>query len=298
MKIVVGVDGRGQAMDAIALTDVLSAAWDAEVVIATVYPWDWGGPRWGLPFEQAAREDAEAILARAAGRLARPHELRLVASTSTAAGLHGIVEQEAADLLVLGSSHRGRVGRVLLGEVTGRVVHGLPCALAVAPRGYAERPQHELDRVGVAYDASPEAQAALRWSEALAQRVGATLTLYRVLQFPHIAYTDAGVAVDEAALFDDLGRRQKQELEDALAQVPVSLGPHIEVLEGSPASTLAAAAENDDLFVTGSRGYGRIGSVLLGSTSHGLLHHARCPLIVLPRSAERSADRPAIATQA
>lgn len=298
MKIVVGVDGTDQALDAIALAAALAAAWDADVVVANVYPWDWGGPRWGLPFEQAAREDAEAIVASAAARLARPHRLLLVASTSAPAGLHGIVEDEQADLLVLGSSHRGRVGRVLLGEVAERVVIGLPCALAVAPRGYADREVRGLRHVGVAYDASPESRAALRWGEALAEQAGASLTLYRALQFPHVAFPEAAVEVDEEALFDALGRRQKQELEDALAQVPPALTPHAELVEGPTAATLAAAAESEDVVVTGSRGYGRLGATFLGSTSHGLLHHARCPVIVLPRSAERSADSPAVAARA
>jgi len=46
-----------------------------------------------------------------------------------------------------------------------------------------------------------------------------------------------------------------------------------------------------DLLVCGSRGYGPVRTVLLGSVSHALAHHARCPLMVLPRGSERRLER-------
>ena len=41
-----------------------------------------------------------------------------------------------------------------------------------------------------------------------------------------------------------------------------------------------------DLLVVGSRGYGPLRRVLLGSVSSELMHSAPCPVMVVPRTAE------------
>lgn len=61
------------------------------------------------------------------------------------------------------------------------------------------------------------------------------------------------------------------------------VGPH--AAYGHPAEELALYSASLDLLVVGSRGYGPIGRLIHGSTSHRLAHSARCPLLVLPRAA-------------
>ena len=56
------------------------------------------------------------------------------------------------------------------------------------------------------------------------------------------------------------------------------------VLEGHAAGLLAAQSHEVGLMIVGSRGYGPLGAVLLGGTSHSLLREAACPLIVTPRA--------------
>ena len=56
-------------------------------------------------------------------------------------------------------------------------------------------------------------------------------------------------------------------------------------------TALAAASGDLDLLVCGSRGYGPVRRVLLGSVSRRLSHEARCPLIVLPRGVPVAFDR-------
>jgi nucleotide-binding universal stress UspA family protein len=55
------------------------------------------------------------------------------------------------------------------------------------------------------------------------------------------------------------------------------------LLDGNAAGQLAQASERLDLLVVGSRGYGPLGAVVLGSVSNALVRTARCPLVVLPR---------------
>ena len=59
------------------------------------------------------------------------------------------------------------------------------------------------------------------------------------------------------------------------------------MLVGEPSEVLRERAADVDLVVVGSRGYGRLRQVLLGSVSAKLLHGVPAPVIVLPRGAER-----------
>ena len=54
---------------------------------------------------------------------------------------------------------------------------------------------------------------------------------------------------------------------------------------GDAAEELALYSASLDLLIVGSRGYGPVGRLIHGSTSRRLTHMARCPLLVLPRSA-------------
>lgn len=59
-----------------------------------------------------------------------------------------------------------------------------------------------------------------------------------------------------------------------------------EILDGHPADRLVAQADGDGgLIVVGSRGYGPLGAVLVGSVAAEVLREATSPVIVVPRSA-------------
>ena len=53
------------------------------------------------------------------------------------------------------------------------------------------------------------------------------------------------------------------------------------VLSGAPATTLTSAAADAELLVLGSRGHGDVATLMLGSTSHTVLHNATCPVAVV-----------------
>jgi nucleotide-binding universal stress UspA family protein len=73
----------------------------------------------------------------------------------------------------------------------------------------------------------------------------------------------------------------------AVAGVPEDVEIEPMVLDGEPAAELAAASPELDLLVCGSRGYGPLGAVMLGSVSKRLLHRVAAPLLVIPRGRER-----------
>ncbi|HEX8208420.1 MAG TPA: universal stress protein [Solirubrobacteraceae bacterium] len=278
MNVIVGIDGTEQQPDALALGAQLSRVEGGRLVLAHVYPWD-----------QTLRPDAEALLRGASRLTGVPSTIRAVADPSVPHGLHRVARDEEADVLVVGSSHRGPVGRALLGGVGDRVVHGAPCAVAVAPRGYADATP-DTRRVGVAYDGSPEARRALAWAGGFAEAVGATVAVLSVVELPTVVGF-AGVPYDVRGVEQPLREACRRELDEAVASLPDAVRATGELLDGPPAHALATAAAGVDLMVTGSRAHGAAHSTLLGSVSRALIHHAPCPLVVVPRPRARHLAR-------
>ena len=73
------------------------------------------------------------------------------------------------------------------------------------------------------------------------------------------------------------GRAPERSCARHSANLEPSLRSDWRVLDGTPATALEQFSHDVDLLVCGSRGYGPIGSVLLGGVSRRLVHHAACP---------------------
>src|SRR5262249_58996558 len=118
-----------------------------------------------------ARRVADEVLSHGA-RLADRDVARLaVSSTTTATGIRTIAGREHAALVLFGSAQRTLPGRVHPGSASRRLLHGLPCAIGLAPVSFRERGEHGLDAIAVAHD--DRARAAQRSAEALALLTGA-----------------------------------------------------------------------------------------------------------------------------
>jgi nucleotide-binding universal stress UspA family protein len=245
-----------------------------------------------------ARERAGSALKEAADELAgmagmRHVERRLEASSSPARGLHDTAVSEQADQIVVGSSHRGPVGRVLLGSVGERLLSGAPCAVAIAPRGHAAREAHRIGVIAIAFDGSPEAQLALRTAHELARRSDAALRVLMVIEppaaipghFVPLPGLEPLVAIERAEAM----QRQEQAAQNALDSALPALGGGLTIerrvlFETNPASaTLDSACADVDLLVLGSRAYGPVRRALVGSVSSSVVRHASCPVLVTPR---------------
>jgi nucleotide-binding universal stress UspA family protein len=205
------------------------------------------------------------------------------------------VPASSSGLIVVGSAHRGALGRLTLGDAAAGTVHAAPCAVAVAPRDFASAPR-SLREIAVGFDGEPQAQGALTFAEELAQAAGARVRVLAVAR-PAIAPDPwIGLTVDwtEQAAAD---RARAQRLVDqAVGGLDVPGGG--EVLVGQPAAELAAASSGADLLVLGSRGFGPVRRLLLGSTSSRLIRDAACPVVVLPRAASPATRPPRAAREA
>ena len=94
------------------------------------------------------------------------------------------------------------------------------------------------------------------------------------------------------AYVEELDRYYHERIAEGLDRVPADVPASSLVLSGDPAEELARQSREFDLLVLGSRGYGPVRRVFLGGVAHGVVKSAACPVVVMPRSAEHTTDRP------
>lgn len=280
-KLIVGVDGREAGSDAVALARTLAAP-DTEIILVNAYPYDSRMIRGSLNgYQELLRGDAMDIL-RKEGDDPR-FERRTVPDVSPARALHEEAKDEAADLIVIGSCHRGVLGRVLVGDVSRAVLHGAMCPVVVAPRGYREHPK-PVKVLGVGTNQGGPARAAVDFAASMASDAGAELRLLTAIRLP-VAFTPGyAYSYDWPQLAEEDHKAAELMLSEMVAALDVPATSV--VVDGIPAEELEKLSRDVDLLVLGSRGWGAVRRVVLGSTADRVVHNASCPVIVVPTPAE------------
>jgi nucleotide-binding universal stress UspA family protein len=282
--IVIGLALRDDDAAPLTLGRAIARLTGAPLALVSAYVHDPGLPQPVPEIDAPMLKGTMAALEDVAESLRDEHAVEVHATRgSTTHVLHQVSERLGAGLIVVGSSHRGRLGRVLAGSVTAGVLHGSHCALAVAPRGYTGHAAFE--RIAVAYDGSDESRDALAAAAGLAAFAGGNVHSYTALE-PIDRY--ALEAVPGLRLPDDYeqSRRARAErlTEQARAVVPEGALTEASVIVGRTAEALVAVSHDSDLLVCGSRGHGALRSMALGSVSRVLANEATCPILVMPRA--------------
>ena len=283
-KVLVGYDGSAHARDALALAEGLRAS-DGVVTAACVFPDPGRGERSATALADAARSTLNEAREQVEADWL---ELRAVPGGSPARGLHDLIEELGADLVVVGSSHHGASGRVHAGRTAERLLNGSPCPVTVAPAGFSfEGGPPRV--IGVAYDGSHESRSALIEGARLAARFEAAMKLITVV--PPVSLYWSGEPFAGALAGSEANPEQRHEafrrtLEDAAATLPAEARVATILGAGRPAGVIADEAEKGiHLLVMGSRSYGPLHRVFAGSTAIELMRLAPCPVIVIPRGA-------------
>lgn len=142
-----------------------------------------------------------------------------------------------------------------------------------------------MDTIVVGVDGSTCAKAALEFAVQEAVLRGAQLRIVSAWELT--ALTDPGGFFPPEAI-DRLQEQAQAAVRDALARVTehqASLLTEGKVLEGQAAHVLLEEAKDASLIVVGNRGRGGFASLLLGSTSQQMVHHALCPVTVVHAAA-------------
>jgi nucleotide-binding universal stress UspA family protein len=273
--VLVGVDEYEGGRDAIALGKSLLAR-DGKLTLGNIYAGDPHVYRSAsAAYEATEQAYSLGLLEKIRGEEELDADLRSAGAPSVGRGLHELAEREGADLLVVGSCRRGLLGRVLISDDTRAALNGAPCAVAVAPAGFAHEPV-VVREVGVGYDGSPESAHALELARELSNDFGARLSAFTAVSIPTRAFGPGQIPVSE------LIRTRVEEAREDIAALG-GVEPH--AAYGRAAEELALYSASLDILVVGSRGYGPLGRLVHGSTSRHLTRLTRCPLLVLPRGA-------------
>ena len=131
--------------------------------------------------------------------------------------------------------------------------------------------------VVVGVDGSDGARRALHWAAAHARATGARLRAVRAW-----SYLDQPVEGFDPSWGEESARRDLDLAVDALGDDLAGVEVERLVVCDLPARALLDAAKDASLLVVGSRGLGGFQGLLLGSVSSQLVHHAGCPVVVVP----------------
>ena len=285
--ILIGVDGSDRSEDAVAFGRLLARVSRARVTLATAYPSEPAAAHDAEgEYGRFLRREAEGMLERMAALLGDVGELetRAIADSSPARALQGLGGELNAGVIIVGSSHTGKAGRVLPGSTAERLLHGSPCAVAVVPRDYRVANAHAIESIGCAWDGRPEADAALAAAEDLARHLSASLCVVRVLEPEHRVYPSE---LGERYVQVIGGRREKarRAVETRVAHLSAAVRAEGVLDEGDAARELIGVSERVDVLVIGSRGYGPLRAVLLGGVSGKVIRASSCPVVAIPNAA-------------
>ncbi len=272
-NLIVGVDGRPGGADAVALAKRLVSA-DGRLTLVNVHGGITQAALTAVPNRPDPDQQSLAVLREAQQQADVDAELLSITAASPGRALHVLAEERSADLIVVGSCRRGTLGRVMLGDDTKAALNGAPCGVAVAAKGYADT-QAPLAKIGVGYDASPESEQALRLAREIATEHHCLIEVVEVVSIP--AYAFAGVTPPA------LGESIEEMIQAAEAELATLPDVDHKAVYGLPGEELARFGDEVDLLLVGSRGYGPMRRLVLGSTANYLQRHARCALLVLPR---------------
>lgn len=192
-------------------------------------------------------------------------------------------EARHGDVIVVGSRKLGAVRAIMLGSVSSRAASHAPCPVIVVPE-VGDGVHHGKVVVGV--DGSDSSRRALRFALGHALLTGSSVEVVNSWEVPLPQDTES-LAADAGALHEDVFDRQSEEIvAGVLAEVIDDQTEGLDIsavrMQEDPVEALTRASQGADLIVVGSRGRGGVRGLIMGSTSQGVLHHAKVPVAVLP----------------
>ncbi|MGW2055227.1 universal stress protein [Streptomyces sp. NPDC001840] len=286
LPVVVGVDGSessGQAVDW-AADEAERSGLPLRLVHASLWEHYEGvrrEPGTDRPFEQVLAEDLLAAAEERAHRLAP--DVKVSTAVQPEDPVTALL-REALDaaFLVLGSRGHGPVAGLLLGSVSQAVAARAPCPVVVA-RGEEPNRRSALRRVAVGAGDGPGSAAAVRFAFREARWRGCELLAVRAWHRPaHETLPHPLTAADRARAH----HREAGECADRVMGLVSGEYPDVaarrKLVQGSVHQALLDESASADLLVVGAERRHPVVGLPLGRVHHALLHHAACPVAIVP----------------
>lgn len=283
MPVVVGYDGSDGSARALewatqearlrGLPLEIVAVWDEPTVDVGMGAGSVVDPNLALVLEKRAQD----IAAEGAALVSDlPVTGRAVAGPAAAA----LIEMSHdADLIVTGSHSKRGVAEILLGSTSDQVATHSTCpTLIVRPKPI------ENNRLAVAVDSSEPSERALDWAFDAASRRGWKLRVIHAWDVHVVGFDVDDSTYPEGGILDEVKAAETRLSSEVLAGHRAKYPDvEVEVLidRGNTDRVVLDASRDCDLLVVGSKGHGALTSMLLGSVTHRVLHHATCSVAVV-----------------
>jgi nucleotide-binding universal stress UspA family protein len=291
MTIIAAISASRQGTAPLHLAAQIARSTGDKIVAAAVIERPW--PPRDDPVEDEylgyVTSQARQSLERMVGKLPAELDTWVVVhqSASVPTGLTDLAAEIGADLVVVGSSSAGLLGRVALGSVTGRLVHTATVPVAIAPRGYPMCPD-PIKRLSVSYGGQADVGGLIATSADLAKRWSLALRIVSFTVRPMKMFAGSMDTSAENLVVEQWSRRTVDEIGKQLNDVRSKIAlPDVEVVIGSGHDWQEAVEdvrwETGDLLLLGSGAAGPTAQVFLGSVAYKIVRHAPVPVMILPR---------------
>ena len=292
--ILVPLDGSETAEAALPYAAALARGLSAALVLVTA--WEGteselgaGFPAMALEIEQNARTYFTEYLDGIKSRLKDVNVETMIRSGRADEQILVAVTESRARLLVVATHGRSGIGRWMYGSIAGRMLHDAPVpVVAVGPRALEKAASDvRIAHLMVPLDGSELAEAALPVARALAAKLGARITLARVVRWAADAYPYALPGAYLPQVDEELEAGAKAYLkrrQDAITDATADAF----VVRGAVADGLIEFAEKQDIdmIVMTTHARGGIIRAALGSIADRMLHAPVPVLMVRPEMQE------------
>ena len=283
MPVVVGFDGSDGSERALewaveearlrGLPLEIVAVWDEPTVDVGMGAGSVVDPNLALVLEERAKDIAEQGVALVT-------EVPVTSRAVPGPAATALVEaSREAELLVTGSHSKRGVAEILLGSTSDQVATHSACpTIVVRPNPIAHQ------RLAVAIDGSGPGQRALDWAFDAASRRGWKIRVVHAWDVHVVGFDVDDSTYPKGGILDEVKEAETRLSAEVLAghraRYPdVEVEVHVD--RGNADRVVLDASEDADLLVVGSKGHGGLTSMLLGSVSHRVLHHAGCSVAVV-----------------
>lgn len=146
----------------------------------------------------------------------------------------------------------------------------------------------------VGIDGSTNAELAMQWAADIAVATNRPLRLLSCYSLPVMVglgaaagYMGPMLTSEEIREIDAANRKVLEDMKAKVLEGRAGLNVELFLDQGSPAAALLKASEDAAMIVLGSRGVGSTTALVLGSVSYAVAHRAKCPVMLVPESADR-----------
>ena len=296
MKLLVAYIATSGGADAVALGSSLARTLDAELELCVVIPPD---PHATGADEQsdidklsdALDHAAQAWLDDAAAMI--PDDIETTATIATdanpALGLIRQAQKSGADVIVMGGSGGGILGRHTLGSVVNGMLHSSPIPVALAPLGFSHVGAEKVRELTVMIGHRPGTDLLFQTA------IRAGLRAHRPIRMVSLVALDEvqpwADTPDELAV-SDARKHAQSTLDEALRRLPTDFPISSTIAQGHTIEEAVSSLEwhDGDVIVVGSSRLAAPNTIFLGSTASKILRALSIPMIVVPGT---DADTPA-----